>query len=288
METSVARFGDPDPEGVQSARFEFGTNWQDFLSVLNDSRIAEAGNSLKSMLGLQTLEGMSFLDVGCGSGLFSLAAMRMGAVRVLSFDFDSQSVACARELKRRYFPAAVTWTVEQGSVLDTAYLQRLGQWDIVYSWGVLHHTGNMWQALENVIPLVRVGGYLFVSIYNDQGLQSALWKHVKRFHNRGRVARWLVIGIAIPLFVSGLGLVDLGRGHNPVSRYRHYDKLRGMSIVHDWLDWLGGYPFQVARPEQISNFYCQRGFELRHLKTCGDKLGCNEFVLQKSCAASCS
>jgi 2-polyprenyl-6-hydroxyphenyl methylase/3-demethylubiquinone-9 3-methyltransferase len=54
-----------------------------------------------------------------------------------------------------------------------------------------------------------------------------------------------------------------------------------MSRVHDWFDWLGGYPFEVARPEEIFAFYQARGFSLERLKTCGGGLGCNEFVLRK-------
>ena len=138
-------------------RFEFGKNWTRFLSVLNEERIIEAEKSLRTMLGMESMAGKSFLDVGSGSGLFSLAAKRMGA-SVHSFDYDPESVACTRELKRRYFPDDVNWIIEDGSVLDSDYLGALGEFDIVYSWGVLHHTGAMWKALKNIVPLVRKGG----------------------------------------------------------------------------------------------------------------------------------
>lgn len=138
-------------------RFAFGANWGRFLKTLSDDRITKAEDSLRRTLGLERLDGLSFLDAGSGSGLFSLAARRLGA-SVVSFDFDPQSVACTLELRRRFFPDDATWQVEQGSVLESDYLARLGQFDVVYSWGVLHHTGAMWQALENVVPLVRGGG----------------------------------------------------------------------------------------------------------------------------------
>lgn len=144
-------------EVAAGERFGFGENWQRFLYLLNAERIALAEKSLCDMLGVTDLHGRSFLDVGSGSGLFSLAARRLGA-RVHSFDYDPQSVACTAELKHRYFPDDADWSVESGSVLDSAYLQTLGQWDVVYSWGVLHHTGAMRQALDNVAPLVRAGG----------------------------------------------------------------------------------------------------------------------------------
>ena len=148
-------------------RFEFGKNWANFLAVLDEERITEAERSLREKLGVETLRGMTFLDVGCGSGLFSLAAARLGAKRVHSFDFDPSSVGCASELRRRFFPGSDTWSIEPGSALDPAYLEQLGMWDVVYSWGVLHHTGDMWQALGNVAPLVRSDGTLVVPLSNE-------------------------------------------------------------------------------------------------------------------------
>jgi 2-polyprenyl-3-methyl-5-hydroxy-6-metoxy-1,4-benzoquinol methylase len=163
------------------ARFEFGANWRRFLDTLDDRRIRTAEESLRNMLGGSDLTDRSFLDVGCGSGLFSLAARNLGA-KVHSFDYDPHSVECARLLRQRYRAQDPEWTIEQGSALDEAYMAALGQHDIVYSWGVLHHTGDMWRALELTSKLVKPGGTLFLSIYNDQGLPSKRWLQIKRYY----------------------------------------------------------------------------------------------------------
>lgn len=262
-------------------RFEFGRNWRRFLSTLNDERIAAAMTALKEMLGVETLSGHSFLDIGSGSGLSSLAAVLLKAERVHSFDYDPESVAVTMELKRLMCPAAEHWTIETGSVLDSEWLLSLGQWDIVYSWGVLHHTGAMWRALENVVPLVRTNGVLFVSIYNEQELWSTWWRGVKRLYNRNVLGRWLSCAIFIPAFVVRGAVKDLLTGRDPMTRYCNYHNgARGMSLFRDWIDWLGGYPFEVAKPERIFEFYAARGFCLERLKTCGGRLGCNEFVFR--------
>jgi 2-polyprenyl-6-hydroxyphenyl methylase/3-demethylubiquinone-9 3-methyltransferase len=262
-------------------RFEFGRNWQRFVSSLDEERVTEAERSLREMLGLETLAGKTMLDVGSGSGLFSLAAMRLGAQRVHSFDYDPQSVACTQALKRRYFPEVTNWTIDQGDVLNQDYLRSLGQWDIVYAWGVLHHTGDMWRALGDVDMLVKDNGILFISIYNDQGVRSKLWRRIKAFYNRGDWERRLVLGVFIPYFVLGHFIVDVLRGSHPLRSYADYRKRRGMARYTNWIDWLGGYPFEFAKPEDIFDFYHRRGYRLQRLVTCGGKAGCNEFVFRK-------
>lgn len=270
--------------GVEDRKhFDFGENWSRFLKVLNEDRILQAAESLRTMVGF-SLAGKSFIDVGSGSGLFSLAARRMGA-RVHSFDYNLKSVYCTEEVRRRYFPGDPLWTIQQASILDTKYLSSLGKFDVVYAWGVLHHTGAMWEALQNVAQLVDAGGTLFIAIYNDQGKPSGRWRMVKRFYISSPefVRTVLAAAVCVALWWRRW-LKDFLR-LRPFETWRYGGQSRGMSTWFDVIDWVGGYPFEVARPDEIFDFYRQRGFVLEKLRTEGDNFGCNEFIFSKSVAA---
>ena len=277
--TGAPEAGEHAREVARGERFEFGKNWARFLELLNEQRIAEAETSLKQMLECDDLAGRSFLDIGSGSGLFSLAARRLGA-RVHSFDYDPHSVACTAELRRRNFPEDAGWVVESGSALDAKYLRGLGQFDVVYSWGVLHHTGQMWQALDNARLPVAPGGRLFIAIYNDTGSQSARWKWIKKTYNE--LPRFLrppfaLLAVAPDELKNLLRSVATLKVGAYVRSWTDYDQNRGMNKWRDIVDWVGGYPYEAAKPDAIFDFYRRRGFTLARL-FCGGGLGCNEFV----------
>lgn len=265
----------------EGLRYGFGANWQRFLALLDDERLAAAERSLRDMLEVERLDGRRFVDVGCGSGLFSLAARRLGA-SVRSFDYDPDSVACAAALRERFYPGDPAWSVEQGSILDAGYVASLGAFDVVYAWGVLHHTGDLWTACDHAGRLVAPGGALFVALYNDQGPLSSAWARVKRLYCSGPLGRLAVKATCVPGFLAAYAAWDLARGRSPLRRHAEHKRDRGMSIRRDIDDWLGGYPFEVASPEAIFDFYRARGFALRRLITCGGSSGNNQLVLERT------
>ena len=286
---------EPEP-----SRFAFGENWSRFLRTVTEDRIAAATQSLHAVLGPAGLQGRRFLDIGSGSGLFSLAAYRLGA-EVTSFDYDADSVACTQELRRREQASDHRWQVHQGSVLDADYLASHGTFDVVYSWGVLHHTGQMWSAIDLASQRVAEGGTFWIALYNDQGVWSSVWAGVKRLYVR--LPKWLraayVVLIGVPWAATRLcakfvayALRDMFCAYNlgdvpaPATTrpagWMASQRVRGMHWWYDLVDWIGGFPFEVAKPDDVVAYLRERGFVLEQITTCGGNLGCNEFVFRRT------
>lgn len=268
------------PRSDPELRFAFGRNWKSFLATLDEHRIEEARKRLCESLDRADLHGVRALDIGSGSGLSSLVMHELGA-DVVAFDYDLDSVACTEELRKRYAPATRDWKVLQGSALDSAFMAGLGQFDLVYSWGVLHHTGAMWSAIKLAAERVAPHGTLLLALYNDQGPRSRIWHAVKHLYCSGTPGRWLVGAVFYPVFALYALWQDLKHLRMPGTHAREYARKRGMSLLHDWRDWLGGYPFEVAKPEDVVRRLAASGFRLqRQAITHG--LGCNEFVFNKA------
>ena len=266
------------------SRFGFGRNWKKYLSTLSDADIEIARESLLTMISgadgtvtAKTIEGKRFLDVGCGSGLFSLCARSAGC-KVVSFDYDPDSVSCAKELKARYYPDDSDWTVLQGSVLDKEFLTSLNTYDIVYAWGVLHHTGDMWTAMDNVTSLTKNGGTLCLAIYNDCGLRSQVWHGVKRFYNFNVATKVVTSMVYVPYRIGRMAISSIRRRTNLFAAYK---RERGMHVVTDLLDWIGGYPYEYAKWKEVVDFFSERRF-IASTVTPSDGTGNHQFVFVRS------
>lgn len=257
-------------------KFEFGKNWQRYLNNFFSKEALEASKSkFSDFVGLDSLAGKTFVDFGSGSGLHSLAALELGAKKVLSIDYDDDAIKCAQKLKSNS-PYQDNWQIERGSLLDSDFLSKLGYFDVVYCWGVAHHTGNMWQALENISRNVKVGGLLFIAIYNNvEGrLGSKMWWQIKYFYNR---APLFIKKIMEFVYISYNFIILPFHFRNPFTVINSYKTKRGMAWTTDLIDWLGGYPYEYASVKQIFDFYKQKGFELQNIKTT-NYIGCNQFL----------
>lgn len=280
--------GQETPSAERPA-FAFGRNWARFTRCcIDDEVLSLAERSLTEFLGLPGLAGQSFLDVGCGSGLFSLAAYRLGASRVTSFDIDPDSVACCRELRRRAGGPA-HWEVHEGSVLDPTFVSRMPLADVVYSWGVLHHTGRMWEAVEAAASRIAPGGLFHLALYNRaEGWRfhedgsigpSAFWVREKRIYNAlPAPVQHAVEGVFAAIWLGATIL----RGIDPFHEIRIHPRIaRGMSWIVDLRDWLGGYPYEFTTVEEVTTFCEGRlGLSVERV-TRRTGIGNNEFLLRR-------
>jgi SAM-dependent methyltransferase len=270
--------------GAPPGAFAFGKNWQRYVDrYLDPERIAIAAQSMRDLIE-EDLEGRTVVDVGAGSGLFSLCAHEAGA-QVVSLDVDPDSVAACRELRRRAGDPD-TWTVVEGSILDAELVDRLPAGEIVYSWGVLHHTGDMWTAIEHAARLIEPGGLFVISLYNratGRLLDSERWLEIKRRYNRsGRPAQRLMEVAHVGHWTWG----QVAARKNPLRVARTYKRNRGMALRTDLVDWLGGYPYEYATADEIVGF-CRDRLGLQAVKVRANPptgIGNNEFVFRREAA----
>ncbi|MCK5376887.1 MAG: class I SAM-dependent methyltransferase [Acidobacteria bacterium] len=247
----------------ETQTFAFGKNWAKFVrNHLNEERLEISRRKLLDTLGRPDLEGATFLDVGCGSGIHSLAALRAGAASMVSFDVDPDSVATTRRV-RETFEASPRWEVIEGSVLDERFVTSLTPADVVYSWGVLHHTGDLWSAIRLAASRVVPGGVFFIAVYiRDE--RSDHWIAVKKAYNRaswfGR--RRIESAYVWDTFVRGHNLGGLFASFRYVLGYR---RSRGMEFWTDVRDWLGGWPYEPATVDEICAF-CEGELGLERIK----------------------
>jgi 2-polyprenyl-6-hydroxyphenyl methylase/3-demethylubiquinone-9 3-methyltransferase len=238
--------------------FSFGENWQDYLLQVSEEDINRSQKEIVDLFGAENINNKTVIDIGCGSGIHSLVFLRLKAASVVSFDYDQKSVEASKILQKKYWDHA-NWKIVQASVLDKRFMDSLGRYDIVYSWGVLHHTGKMWEAVENCLDIVKPGGFFLLGIYGDvKNYQRDL--KLKQSYNAasGTVKKWMIYKRIIKkiIFMS-LKL------QNPLQW--NEKRGRGMNYYNDLVDWLGGLPYEVASEDEVVRFFADRNFVLKRL-----------------------
>jgi 2-polyprenyl-3-methyl-5-hydroxy-6-metoxy-1,4-benzoquinol methylase len=261
----------------QQSHFEFGKNWQNYLTTLTGEKIDFAQKSLAELLPAEKLKGATFFDIGCGSGLHSLCALQMQVGELLAMDFDPDSVRATTGLLQKFWQGT-NYKVFEGNILK---LNLDKKFDVVYSWGVLHHTGAMWDAIRAASQFVKPDGTFVIAIYQKTYF-CGVWKILKRIYNgSGPASRKLMENIYEGLKKMKLRL----QGHNPTEYIAAYNRQRGMNWSHDIVDWLGGHPYESATPEEIIQFVESLGFKFQFGRRMNKKMpigffgsGCGEFV----------
>lgn len=233
---------------IDGISFSFGENWKKYLNSLTIEKIQIAKQSLKDFLG--NITGKTCIDIGSGSGIFSYSMYALGAKEVTSIDNDPFSVQCTNYLKSKV-KSPERWNIYQGSILDKIFISQISRYDIVYSWGVLHHTGNMWEAIKNAASLVNDNGILYLAIYNKTK-SSRFWLKVKKIYNLSPKIGKIFMNFL--LFAEMYFILPLLSLKNPLIRLKNYKKKRAMDPMTDVKDWLGGYPFEVATFREIITF----------------------------------
>jgi len=262
--------------------FDFGKNWKNFLKYFDVDRLNNSKKDIENFIGIKNLSNKSFLDVGCGSGLSSLAARSMGA-KVFSFDVNPLSIECTKYLKSKFFNNDYNWKILKGDVLNKNFIKSLKKFDIVYAWGVLHHTGNQWRALNNLMSLCKSGTILFLALYNDEGLKSKQWLTIKkRYQNLPGFFKTLYVFYIyfLPEFRNFIKFCLQGKPLSYFKKIIYYKRNRGMSYFHDMVDWVGGYPFEVSTPGKVINFLKKNKFTIKKIKKSNNS-GNNIFLAKK-------
>lgn len=263
---------------TNKTQFDFGENWVQFTErALTREKVKQAKNDFIRLTSGINLDNIYFLDVGFGQGLSLLIAKQLGC-KVLGCEINPKCIISLNKTMM-HFPSIKTKEIPivLGSILEKRILTKLKKrseqgYGIVHSWGVLHHTGNMKLAIENVSSLVQKNGYLILAIYNKHW-SSPMWKIIKKIYGGSPfVIKKTIIYLLYP-FILVAKIIVLRK--NP------FEKNRGMDFYYDTIDWIGGYPYEYASVEEISNLVNTFGFKLIRIIHTQVPTGCNQYVFQK-------
>jgi 2-polyprenyl-6-hydroxyphenyl methylase/3-demethylubiquinone-9 3-methyltransferase len=266
-----------------SAHYEFGDNWRAFAENLTPVAVDQAVEGMRQLVREDEIVGRDVLDIGCGSGLHALAALRLGAASVTAIDIDPNSVATAQDVLRRYAEPGARWSVAVKSVFE---IEDMAEFPVVYSWGVLHHTGDMYDAIRRAAARVASGGHLYLALYRKTPM-CRLWRFEKWLYtNAPRVGR-MVLETG---YMTSFRFAMMLKGRDFQDYVSAYGKNRGMAWRTDVRDWLGGYPYESITEDEMLRFAAELGLApvRRFCRKPGFGLfgtGCDEYAFRKPIGA---
>ena len=165
------------------ARRSFDYQWRwmpEGAGLLSDSGFASRVDSILSESELRIdrrwFAGKQVLDAGCGNGRWIEGFLRLGS-EVTAIDV---SEAALRHVRRVYGDRI---RVLRGSILEADSLLAGQEFDLVFSWGVLHHTENAADAMKTLARLVKQDGFLYLYLYGKESVSArgSLQLGAKRF-----------------------------------------------------------------------------------------------------------
>ncbi|MFQ6107920.1 MAG: class I SAM-dependent methyltransferase [Candidatus Aminicenantales bacterium] len=190
----------------------------------------------------------SVLDAGCGTGVFSIIFARMGALSVVGIDISKRSLERAQRQADQL--GLQNATFQKVNMLRLPFTDAC--FDIVWSWGSVHHTADPFGCLAELIRVLKPGGSLLVAVYRRTGL-TFLHETLRKGLIRLPSKYWIPFSRFLSL-VAAPG----------ISLFKKRDKSRkGEKLEQLLFDWFFVPIRHSYLPEEIKSFLVKRGLVIK-------------------------